>query len=288
MEARTYYPFPETFDASLCVLPTDGESQYEAFQSIFSSIMSARDHRTNPTNDEPYSPYELLCKEYGITLIESKNKPRVPKNKLVIYFKPHDDDGTHYIALYNDQIRNPYDYYQQVDTQGYCQSFAFFLAINELSEFTDVNQKNKIDKDNFDKFVINNMACLTKILQHIYKNEEVYKSFKYYFTKLHKENREYYGIKLNTTVEQYFRDFSIINNKRTFVSAYVYDQPLVGYNSDAPRPELWFLVNYPPPKYSNKIPSIIVNSNVNMGNAAMPGGSRKKKYKRTTYKKKRN
>ena len=37
MEAVSYYPM----DTTLCVLPTEGESQYEAFQSIFAEIMFA-------------------------------------------------------------------------------------------------------------------------------------------------------------------------------------------------------------------------------------------------------
>lgn len=226
-------PFDTNFN--LCVVPTVGETQYEAFQSIFARIMFA--HIDNKNIIYP-SPYEILCKIYNIQLINKKPKNVIPGQKYIIF------DGktvTHYKAFLNGNIYDPYKYYQAKGTQGYCQMFAFFIAINDIYEFEIVDQSKKIDIDNFAKLAYNSQVCFEKSLKIIKSYTDVLTSFNYYFNDISNNNLESskYGITLNTNLLTYFKDYEYVNNDILNVMYYIYDQPLKGYRPFYPKLLLW-------------------------------------------------
>ena len=64
----------------LCVHPTEGETQYESFQSIMASIMSAT-HGKKCSNHIP-TPYDLLCTKKNIILMDWNKSVRPSKRDI--------------------------------------------------------------------------------------------------------------------------------------------------------------------------------------------------------------
>jgi hypothetical protein len=258
------YKYP--IDTSLCVLPTplarlkdlvEQESQYEAFQSIFAHFMAADPNRK--PYDLPITPYEILCREHNILLIPTKDdrasviklkeKQEAMGGMRIIFFNP--SKTTHYKALIKGQVRDPYKYYQANKTQGFCQMFAFLLAINDdidlttndIPGFKKVYQNPVVDltEENpnythFNSLVINSHMCLKEGLKYIRKSKNVYKAFEREFNVLVNDpkidkytgltQREHYGIKEGTEFNKYISDFEKINNDFSSVAYYIYDQPM--------------------------------------------------------------
>jgi hypothetical protein len=253
MRVKTWYPFPETFREDLCVLPNDGESQYEAFQSIFAQIMSATygplKNGKKATADT--SPYEMLCEKYGIELIFSEKTPGVVgPEKRIIWYAP--GKVTHYIANVDGKDMNPYDKLQAVNTQGFCQMFAFFLAKGDTAGFKEADQTKTISVENFNILVHNTQTCFNKAMTYLEGDPNILERFEEFFKKLRKANREQRGIKKGTTFAEYIRDFKKINESDNCVKAYIYDNPLRGYSDGKPRLALWFLPNHEAPNYVGK------------------------------------
>jgi ribosomal protein L34E len=285
-DTKSYYPFEKT----LCVLPTDGEAQYEAFQSILAAIMYA--NTVTPKEVSQKSPYELLCNNYDITLksytgsqLPHKEGPalnaffnkiypnqiggvrtrtRISKStkikptkttrtnakklkkeekfpKCAICFK--NKSSTHYIGLCrksekeNVKMYNPYASVQVDNSEGFCQMFAFFL-VTDPSLFIDVDQRTKINVNEFNKLASNTKKCFDKIqaLLSLPKNANVLAKFQQEFDNL--PNKDY-GIKPGTTCTQYLADFSKINSDLNAVKYYIYDQPLKDWVQGFPKEELW-------------------------------------------------
>ena len=250
-EGVGFYPY----DASLCVIPSNGgESQYEAFQSVLAHIMSSRE--VLPTDKSMYSPYELACEKYKIILKSVKKKKTnisekwFNKNttkistypKRLIYFTSSNKDlSTHYIGLEqneNDKLikHDPYQSVQAIDTEGFCQMFAFFLLIDPIG-FVDVDQSKQINVEEFNKLCYNTQLCFTKFYRLLKDNkDDILAKFKKEFDEI---NFEYYGIKPGTTCETYLTDFQKLNDKITAVKYYIYDQPLNGWEQLVKKVELW-------------------------------------------------
>jgi hypothetical protein len=263
---------PYETDYSLCVLPSDPktiESQYEAFQSIFAKIMGGREK--NDTG--PKRPYEVLCDIAHITLGMSNTKPQgIPVGTKLIFFKKPIRGSTHYKAVTaNGEVKDPYTLYQAKDTQGFCQMFAFFLAIGDEAGFQIVDQSKKIDNINFDKLWQNTRVCFNKCLP-ILQRPDIYSLFAQEFNTIMtsidpNENAAYYGIKPGTTVNTYLNDFIKINGNEKAIKFYIYDLPLVGYKVGAPKQNIWDYIQ------------------TSDDTTDMNGGRRKKKTKRSKTKK---
>ena len=250
MRVKTWYPFPETFREDLCVLPNDGESQYEAFQSIFAQIMSATYGPSKKATADT-SPYEMLCEKYGIDLIFSERTPGVVgPEKRIIWYAP--GKVTHYIANVDGKDMNPYDKLQAVNTQGFCQMFAFFLAKGDTAGFKEADQTKTISVENFNILVHNTQTCFNKAMTYLEGDPKILERFEEFFKKLMKAKRDQRGIKKGTTFAEYIRDFKKINESDNCVKAYIYDNPLRGYSDGKPRLALWFLPNYDAPNYVGK------------------------------------
>lgn len=231
-------------DYSLCVLPSDPktlESQYEAFQSIFAKIMGGREKKDNG----PKRPYEVLCDIANIHLGMSDTKPRgFPAGTKVIFFGKPVGGSTHYKAVNaSGEVKDPYTLYQATGTQGFCQMFAFFLAIGDEAGFQIVDQHKKIDNANFDKLWQNTKVCFDKCIP-ILQRSDIYTLFTQEFNTIMtsidpSENAAYYGIKPGTGVNTYLNDFIKINGNQKAIKFYIYDLPLVGYKVNAPKQNIW-------------------------------------------------
>ena len=213
-------------NSKLSVQPseTDGESQWEAYQSIFAYIM----------NGDETSPYYKLLEKNGIHLLKTlrRNRSDPPLPDKYIYFRENDDNSTHFIAYLNGQELNPYNFYQAKDTQGFCQMFSYFLIIQDTNEFIHVNQDNQIKKETFNNLALNTQKCAEKSLALLNDNQEIYDLFKRDFNTIMITKRDKYGIKVGTTVEKYLNEFNELNKNLQNVKEYIVDQPLEGWPMD--------------------------------------------------------
>jgi len=251
MLVKTFYPYDETFSKDLCVLPNDGESQYEAFQSIFAVIMSAAFKSSKKNKKKHISPYEMLCKKYKITLIPSTHTPGIAgPGKRIIWYLPEAE--THYIANVDGIEYDPYNQLQAINTQGFCQMFAFILAIGDIAGFIPADQTKKINEANFNILAHNTQLCCMKSILYLESNPEIQAQFEKDFSSLMNNERVERGLKEGTTLAQYISDFKKINDHLNCVKAYIYDQPLHGHKDGKPRPDLWFLPHTPPPNFSEE------------------------------------
>ena len=218
-------------DSKLSVQPSGGvtgESQWEAYQSIFAYIM----------NGDETSPYYKLLEKNGIDLLkterQTRNGPSLPDK--YIYFRANDDNSTHFIAYLNGIEINPYKYYQAKDTQGFCQMFSYFLIMQDTIGFIPVNQDKQIDNKTFNNLALNTQKCAEKSLAIINKknkkNEEIYKLFEQDFNTLMETESDIYGIKPRTTVDKYLEEFNELNKDLQNVKEYIVDQPLEGWSQD--------------------------------------------------------
>ncbi len=244
----------------LCIIPSkDGESQYEAFQSVLAYIMSSRTEL--PEHIKHYNPYELACYKNGIILksfkrhknknelkkwfekdIEKDIEKKYPKRLIFFVSDSNSQDlSTHYIGLEKKSeldeitIKDPYKSVQAVNTEGFCQMFAFFL-LTDNSGFLHVDQKKKIEVEEFNKLCHNTQLCFSKFISLLKLNPDIFKKFKQEFCKI---DFKYYGIKPHTTCETYLSHFKILNNEDTPVKYYIYDQPLVGWRQLVEKGSLW-------------------------------------------------
>lgn len=166
-------PYPTNWDNTFSNLDeytlkrsSDGESLYETYQSIFVHIIGDHDF------------YEKLCKMYEIsyhtfnkrkkhiTLQEIEANPLSPPGSRHVICE--NSDATHYIAyIKGDKEYNPYKYYQIKDSHGYCQMFAFFLALEygngkvpkEIPNLQLTKLSTPLSTTEFDKYVCNTVEC---------------------------------------------------------------------------------------------------------------------------------
>ena len=71
----------------LCVQPTEGETQYESFQSIMASIMSGT-HGVKDSNYMP-TPYDLLCDKKQIILMDWNKRTKPSKTDINKWLEKH-------------------------------------------------------------------------------------------------------------------------------------------------------------------------------------------------------
>ena len=219
----------------------------------------------------------MLCKKYKITLIPSTHTPDIiGPEKRIIWYLPEAE--THYIANVDGVELDPYNGLQAINTQGFCQMFAFILAIGDTDGFIPADQSKKIDETNFNILARNTQLCCTKSILYLESNSEILQQFDKDFSRLMKKERVERGVKGGTTLTQYLNDFKKINDRLTYVNAYIYDQPLYGHKDAKPRPDLWFLPHTPPPNYSEEPTSF--NYVEESKTIAIDGGKRKTRRKK--------
>lgn len=220
----------------LCVHPTTGESQYEAFQAIIAAIMSAKIRgKKEVATPTSITPYELLCNKYGITLIASTDMPRnivtrrsgkEPSKVLPPSIYYAGKDITHYRAYVEGSVADPYDYFQARNTQGFCQMFAFFLAIGDTKDFVVVDQSTQITPEEFQKLAYNTWMCGRKTLDMLLTNPDVLKLFTIDYNNYIRDD-PHYGVVKRASAEQFLDDLGKLDLSDVYF--YIYDQPLVGW-----------------------------------------------------------
>jgi hypothetical protein len=225
MASKTFR-FP--FDKSKSVLQSfikNEESQYEAFQSVLANIMSAHfPPLTTRADVSVMTPYEFLCYTNKIPLQATSS---CPEGYTGIIFE--EAEVTHYKSCKNGKVGNPYDLYQANLTQGFCQMFAFFIYMGDISDFTPVGDQSKIiTEDQFWKLVSNTYRCGLKTIDLIMGNAKLFARFQADFNEYMKDDlwRIEKGIKLGTTARRYLEDFRkfTLND----VAYYILDQQLGG------------------------------------------------------------
>ena len=219
-------------DSTLCVRPTDGETQFEAFQAVFAGIMNVESNC-----------YKRMCVLNDIHLKTFAGEPHVaikailrdntiPDGAKCIICKY--SDCTHYIAyIKGSGILNPYCYYQPYNTQGFCQTFAFYLAVqyggtNQNIVLPDLESLDPVDsltKQEFNQYVTNSTLCANAVIDLIMNNRELLELLKIDFDieKLDKKH----DVTPGSTVGEFLDEFKTIS---TFdhVKLYVYDNPFRG------------------------------------------------------------
>ena len=270
-------------NTNLCIEPTDEnpdvtgefEPQYESFQSVFAAIMHAKERENYKlSNYSDITAYELLCHKSSITLLmvkkEEKKQDQIKEikgkynelntgrnindDKLIVFYIYY--KSTHYRAFINGKLYDPYDYYQVNDSEGFCQTFAYFLAIQDTDSFIQVSKTKKLNIESFQNLAINTQLCATKIFNILDNDPEIMDKFKEEFDYIVDDtypinetkpfDREHYGIKINTTCKQYFDDFRLINNDLNYVKDYIIGLQFPGYYNKRLKDALWFSYNLEP------------------------------------------
>jgi hypothetical protein len=228
MASKTFR-FP--LDTTKCVIQSfskNEESQYEAFQSILASIMSANSPPiTEADKQSQMTSYEFLCFKNNIALYAGS---LCPKGYNGIIFD--DSEITHYKSCKNGKVKNPYDLYQANLTQGFCQMFAFFIHIGDESDFVKVGSQTKvITNTQFWRLVSNTYKCGLKTIKLILEDLQVYEKFEADFNNIMNNDklRVEKGIKPGTTLKTYLEHFRSLTLQD--VAYYIFDQQLggVGY-----------------------------------------------------------
>jgi hypothetical protein len=139
--------------------PTEGESYYEAYHSLFSSL----------TGEEViYKTLAIICgannykvcqpEEYDENgkYITKMTRTKIDPSKInTIISKKTPDNATHYQYVnYNGEIQDPYETFQLYNSHGNCFLYALYLA------FRSNNLKNKANIPNIN---LNNIRNLLEI-----------------------------------------------------------------------------------------------------------------------------
>jgi len=264
---NSIFPVNET----LCVVPTDKESQFESFQSIMSQLLyinidNIYDEKKQAARGfidlsvpktRRLTLYETMLRDNGIQVFFGTTmKDLTDKFAAHVQSKPEfkaigvkaNPRGFHYIAFIKDsagiQIKDPYMYYQAIGTEGFCQSFAYFLVTDNRTGFEPVNQKRKIDVDTFHKLAFNTQMCMTKLLGLLNGSYKILFCAEFAaFVKV-PGNLAKYGIQcLQIRCDDFLRDCEIINSDINNVKYYIYEGPLHGWRfigqNDTSEPRTW-------------------------------------------------
>lgn len=219
----------------VCVLPTGQplntqETQFEAFQSILAYLLNA----------EEGSPYSVLLARHGIPFRQLQRGERYSTDG--IYCKPPVQGSTHYFAVVNRTVYDPYKFYQPPGTQGFCQLFAYLLyliyAKGRTFPLTVVTPTDSLVAK-FDTYVENTYQVLQLFLMWTQTEREMAVAVRAAFQALNPSSRRYYGIRC-TSPAVFLADLATLNRYDT--ALYIYDNPLPA-KSARDNPMLWQHIN---------------------------------------------
>lgn len=255
IDNKVISPYP--INPALCVLPTEKESQYEAFQSIFAAILSAnmppiRDATfTNGrlTSYERMTSYEILCVLANTILTDNKQEFDLIKahGGSAIFFEKN--VVTHYISSRGD----PYETVQARNTQGFCQMFAVFISLGDTGEFYSPVVQDPLTPDNFARLAFNTYICGLKLVQLLYTTPHFSPKFMDEFDALVAKPtlRKKYGFQRKVTLQEFVDDFVKLSLQDAIY--YLYDQKLDGIDDN----EALFSESY-----TNRDPNYETNFNI--------------------------
>lgn len=202
----------EDFANSYTIKPTDGESVFESYLSILITLLGTQ------------NIYRDIVKlsNSNVCIQEVKGKDNNPKpepkniNSIIYFYKPTGNHGTHY-RVYSYEVNSmsrrkhykwttidPYDLYQKNKSHGFCQMFAYFIAINDTNDFIDKTKNvGKINEKDIHKH--NTYECLQKtilLLETIPK--KIFNDIKKEFKDLEKD--PIYGIPSKMKLELFIQN----------------------------------------------------------------------------------
>lgn len=252
------------YNNNLCVLPGpadhngETESQYEAFLSIYSGTMAG-------------DLYNDLCKTNNITLheLDPGKRGRVGKKKLendmIQSIKNNANyaagsshiiviiqEETHYKAyVKGKKLYDPYDFWQSPDTHGFCQTFAFYLALkfgnnpHKVSipsfEIVDDPKRGKELKI-FNKYVCNSAKCGSAIIEYITNNVAIKNTFnRQYAVEINIRNKHTFKDKA-PVLDTYFKDWLSISTHDA-VKYFIYTNDLPRLLLKVPDEEELYITN---------------------------------------------
>ena len=238
----------------LIVKPKSKESQFEAFLAIISDLLD---------NSEDGVYKAMLSFFKNIELVESDTVPN--SRNCIFYTPPDNNNSTHYRAVVNGVVYDPYDHYQAPDTHGYCQMFALMLYIENSPDPNHANYRDlfrglqKTDPNNntisdgnigdFDKYVNNtkiagdlflslyNASNIKETFDNTFREKYVYKTENNYDHKETIAKLDAMGFNISSIekpediLTKFIEDFEKINQPK-FIAEYVYDIKLPGINVD--------------------------------------------------------
>lgn len=220
---------------SYSIKPTQGETQYEAYQSIFAYIM----------NTDKDSPYIEIGKIDDIEIVQDCLAQRQPhKTQTKILYIKKNDGSAHYKGFVKGEIMDPYDYYQLKTSEGFCQMFAYFITSNNTKDFIEINQAplfNTAYEMNITKQKIiadlakNTQNCCKKSIDllNTLKYNKSKEFFETEFEKLKEAGR--HGIPFQLTLDEYLQEFKKINSESKNIEAYIIENYEKIYNDETKR-----------------------------------------------------
>lgn len=226
--------YTNEINGNYSIIPNDGETQYEAYQSIFADIMNTSDG----------SPYKEIGKIDDIEIVPdciAQRQPHKTQTKILYIQK---NDSAHYKGFVKGEIMDPYDYYQLKNSEGFCQMFAYFITSNNTKDFIEINQAplfNTAYEMNITKQKIiadlakNTHNCCKKSIDLL--NTLKYKRAKEFFdTKFEELKKEgTHGIPFQLTLDEYLQEFKKINSESKNIEAYIIENYEKIYNDETKR-----------------------------------------------------
>lgn len=205
--------------------PTDGESMFESYHSVLVNLLGTKEIYQKIVETSNY--------DIPVSVQEVKHKNANPKTSvgmvhpITYFYTPNDtcevSGATHY-KVYSYENNNtgrrnngkrwttidPYDLYQKPLSQGFCQMFAYFIAVNDVEGFIDKRNYSQISKEEEKDIHKKNMyQCLKKtlnLIKNIKINDvELYQEILIEFEDIKQEPE--YGIPDNMSFDDFIRDF---------------------------------------------------------------------------------
>ena len=197
----------------LKIKPTEGESVFESYFAVLSTLVGTREI------------FRKLVEESGIARVqEVKNKSDNPntsthdKRPIIYFFKPLNDGSTHYrvysfLEKYDERKKtvvgkwtttDPYSLYQKQKSQGFCQMFAYFIAVNDTTDFINKEYQQEADLKELHKH--NTFMCLKKTIKLLEETNVIKKIISEQFEHIKYDTEVKYGIPDNMKYDDFIID----------------------------------------------------------------------------------
>lgn len=216
LKRRTQFQSPPPIPKRILeIKPTEGESVFESYFAILSSLVGTR------------NVYQKIVEDSGITRVEEvKNKNDNPntsvddKRPIIYFFEPRRDGSTHYrvysFGVHYDERKkkrvgkwsttDPYFLYQKQGSQGFCQMFAYFIATNDTDEFLNKEDQHLDSNELYNLHKHNTFQCLQKTIKLLEVSPTITHLICEQFEHIKYDREVNYGIPAHMTFADFFRD----------------------------------------------------------------------------------
>ena len=226
--------YTNEINGNYSIIPNDGETQYESYQSIFAKIMDLTDG----------SPYKEICKIDDIEIVPDCAAQRRPGKTQTKILYLEEKEHAHFKGFVEGKVMDPYDYYQLKNSEGFCQMFAYFITSNNTNDFIEINEAplfntayeiNIIKQKIIANLAKNTQKCCEKSIDLL--NALKYKKAKEFFDNKFQElkTERTHGIPIELTLDKYLKEFEEINSKLINIEAYIIENYEKIYNDETKR-----------------------------------------------------